>query len=200
MVIGVTGKYCAGKDTVTRLLVKKGFAEINVDSIGHDVLEEKKGDAVRIFGSAILDTTGAIDRRALGAIVFRDRRKLRRLEALLHPRMTELVVGNIRKAHRDCVINAALLFPMGLEKEAECIIIVKAPFFSRLRRARQRDGLSLWAIVQRFRAGYKNVPKKVPGKVDIYYVSNHGEKSHLLDHVEAIVNTLIKNQGKEGRQ
>ena len=33
MIIGVAGKYCSGKDTVSKILVEQGFVNIDVDKI-----------------------------------------------------------------------------------------------------------------------------------------------------------------------
>ena len=44
LVIGVTGKYCSGKDTAVSFFKERGFTEINADKIGHQVLEKKKSE------------------------------------------------------------------------------------------------------------------------------------------------------------
>ena len=41
MVIGLTGRYCAGKDTVARALASRGYRIIDADSIAHEVLVDR---------------------------------------------------------------------------------------------------------------------------------------------------------------
>ena len=60
-VVGVTGRYCAGKDTVTRLLVDMGYHEINVDRLGHSAVDRLSAKIVEEFGAAILGPDGAVD-------------------------------------------------------------------------------------------------------------------------------------------
>jgi dephospho-CoA kinase len=188
MVIGVTGKYAAGKDEVSRVLVERGFLEINVDALGHRVLEEKKEAAIRLFGNSCLRADGTVDRATLGRIVFRRPLELRKLEALLHPRMRELVIEEIRKAgNRHCVINAAILFHMGLADLTRLVIHVRAPFCTRFQRTRKRNGLSLPAFLARCRVQRKIVPKPVPGKVDIVTIWNTRNKTYLKDRIDEML-------------
>jgi dephospho-CoA kinase len=50
---------------------------------------------------------------------------------------------------RGLVINAAILFQMGLDEYCDTIILVTAPIMTRISRARKRDGLGYWAIFRR---------------------------------------------------
>jgi dephospho-CoA kinase len=172
MVLGVAGKYCAGKDTAVRILKEAGFQEIDVDKIGHLVLVEMKGKVLSQFGSQILDPEGNIDRRKLGEIVFRSRKQRRRLESIVHPAMVRRVREEIRAKDRRIVINAALLFKMELHKLCDRIICVQAPFLLRLVRAARRDPHSLSSIWRRMRSQRGICPKFPPRDVDIYRVSN----------------------------
>jgi len=55
VVLGVAGGYCAGKDTVVRILEEAGYPSIDVDAVGHRVLRER-GDAVaEAFGARVRD-------------------------------------------------------------------------------------------------------------------------------------------------
>jgi dephospho-CoA kinase len=63
-------------------------AVIDADQIVHDLQRddpEVRAAILDAFGDTVLDTNGAIDRRALGGIVFHDPRALRRLETIIHP-------------------------------------------------------------------------------------------------------------------
>ena len=174
MVLGVAGKYCAGKDTVVRILEGAGFQEINVDKIGHLVLADQKAKVLSQFGSQILDPEGNIDRRKLGEMVFRSRKQRLRLEAIVHPAMVRRVQEEIRAKDRRIVINAALLFKMGLHELCDRIICVRAPFAHRLIRAIRRDAHAISSIWRRMRSQRGICPKFRPKDVDIYRVSNRG--------------------------
>ena len=73
--IGLTGGIATGKSTVAAMLAGRGAAVIDADAIAHEVLlpgAPAVEDVVRRFGDGVLDRDGAIDRAALGAVVFAD--------------------------------------------------------------------------------------------------------------------------------
>lgn len=189
MIIGITGKYCAGKNTVAQILVSSGFTEIDVDKIGHELLKEKQQIIINLFGENILGSNGNIDRKKLGKIVFANKKQRIKLEQLLHPLMNRRIEAIIKKNPGNYTINAALLFKMGLNMLCDFIIFVKAPFFIRLKRARERDNLSTIDAIKRFFAQHKISPKLKDVSVDIYYESNVGPISRLKKRVVKILET-----------
>ena len=91
MIIGIAGKYCAGKDTFVEILESYGFYEINADKTGHTVLNQLKTEIVDAFDKKILSPSGEIDRRALGKIVFKKAKYRRKLESIIHPEMIKQI-------------------------------------------------------------------------------------------------------------
>jgi hypothetical protein len=71
MLIGISGKYCAGKNAVAAILEKRGFFLIDADKLGHEALSRKKGRIVERFGKGILRPDGSVDRKRLGAMSLR---------------------------------------------------------------------------------------------------------------------------------
>lgn len=188
-VVGVTGRYCSGKDTVTQILVESGFAEIDVDKLGHLALKSQKSRVIHRFGSDILLESGAIDRKALGAIVFSDSSALQDLEAILHPEMVAAVeteLGRRNKTSRGCVINAAILFRMGLDRLCDTVLYVSAPFLTRFRRARQRDRAGLIAVVRRLAAQRDVQPQHSASNADIQRVENDGSREQLRTKLQGL--------------
>ena len=113
--MGVAGGYCAGKNAVVELLRECGYQEIDVDRVGHEVLElpEVRRSLAGLFGPEILAASGAVDRRALGRRVFSSRGELRRLEQVVHPLMVQRVGERIRATSGPVVINAASACALG---------------------------------------------------------------------------------------
>lgn len=152
IVIGLTGKVCAGKNQYAELLGRYGAEVVDVDQLGHQVLEQQKNAVVARFGSALV-VDGVIDRTALGTIVFSDPVALAALEAIVHPAMVQectRIIGESTKA--AVVLNAALLQRMGLVALCDRVIFVKAPLLLRYRRCKARQGLSWSAFWARNRA------------------------------------------------
>ena len=78
------------------LLEDAGAVVIDADVVGHELLNEPRvrSQIVERFGIGVLSARSAepglppaIDRKALGAIVFADPQARRDLETILHPRM-----------------------------------------------------------------------------------------------------------------
>ena len=188
MVIGVAGKYCAGKNTVVDLLERHGYSSIDVDSLGHRALDKEKNGIVHTFGTSVLDNEGNVDRKKLGRMVFGNTRALEKLERIVHPRMAEMVRTIINEKNRSkVVINAALLFHMGLDSECDLIFWVKAPLPVRIKRAMKRDSLSLIEAVKRFWSQRKLTPQSSGKGAEIYYVQNSGNKRKLKTRVNTIL-------------
>ncbi|HUX21994.1 MAG TPA: dephospho-CoA kinase [Spirochaetia bacterium] len=189
MVVGVTGKYCAGKNLVTEILSTRGFESIDVDRLGHRALEERKAEVVDAFGSVVLSSSGEIDRRRLGALVFADQRELSRLESITHPVMVAEVAEIIKQGeNHDFVVNAAILFRMGLHLLCDMVLWVEAPLPTRVARALRRDRLPLFEVVKRIWTQRKLSPQPFRNYVDIYNVRNSGNR----DKLEAVVLSLIE--------
>jgi len=175
MLIGLTGTYCAGKNHVAALLEARGLPVLDVDKLGHQVLEAEKKAIFAKFGSGLQKADGSLDRRLLGQRVFGKPEKLAVLETIVHPpanRLTEEWIT--RNGDRACVINAALLHRSVVFTRLNRIILVKAPFFTRFLRARRRDGLSLAEILKRFMSQKDFNSQYLAVNAEIYIVENPG--------------------------
>lgn len=188
VVVGVAGTYCAGKSTVAQRLVERGFLEIDVDKTGHQALNELATEVVQQFGTHILGEDGLPDRRKLGDIVFADRQALAALESILHPRMVELVQQRLVEASgQNCVVNAALLFPMGLHRLCDFVMWVDACLPLRLFRAMRRDKFSLCAVLRRITRQRRLRAKFSADVVDIDTVRNYGSRRSLDKRIDNIL-------------
>ncbi len=122
LVIGLTGGIGTGKSEVSRLLEFLGATLINADQLGHEAYTphtETWNLVVNAFGEGILQESGEIDRRKLGAIVFADPEEMAKLNGIMHPRMARMVSDRIDSLREDgakvAVVEAAVLFEAGWE-------------------------------------------------------------------------------------
>ena len=89
-VIGLTGGIGSGKSTVAALLRELGATLIDADLIVHQLQAPGQPILAEIsaaFGSEIIDAEGALDRKALGNIVFNDKQARGRLGQIIQPRV-----------------------------------------------------------------------------------------------------------------
>ena len=136
-----------------------GIPVLDADVLARDVIDNSKsclGDLVLEFGCGIIDHNGELNRRAMSAIVFTDRQKLRRLNAITHPhivRRIEEEVERYRKAETPIlVLDAPTLYEAGVDRICVQVIAVIAPQEMRLRRILERDGITEEEAMNRIRS------------------------------------------------
>jgi dephospho-CoA kinase len=128
---GLTGGIATGKSTVARMFEELGARVIDADRIGHELIRKSlpaHEEIVGVFGKEILDPSGEIDRKALGAVVFSDPAKLVRLNAILHPLIvtrTEEAARELSARHPQSIIlvDAALIFEAGIGGRFRKVIV-----------------------------------------------------------------------------
>jgi dephospho-CoA kinase len=195
MVVGLTGGYCAGKDAVARSFSARGYTVIDVDAVGHAVLQEKADEVVSAFGPGIRRDDGSIDRRALGRIVFSDPRALARHEAIMHPAMAERVRAMVRSTPGNLLINAAVLYKLGLDRVCDAVVCVTAPLPLRVIRAVRRDRVSAWQALRRILSQRGLCPKSHGRAVDTHSVRNAGSLRRLERDLGALLGRLKEMKG-----
>lgn len=198
MLIGLTGTYCSGKNYIAALLEGRGLPVLDADKLGYLALETEKEAVFAQFGHDLKRADGSLDRRLLGQRTFGKPEKLASLEAIVHPPVDRLVSEWIeKKGDRAacCVINAALLHRSAVFKKLNRIILVTAPFFTRILRARRRDKLSWTEILQRFASQKDFYPQYLSINAEIYRVENPGLSGtqSLSKKLELRIDRFIKS-------
>lgn len=144
--IGLTGGIASGKSAVAARLAAKGVPVIDADRIAREVVEPGRPALAEIaarWPDVVRD--GALDRKALGAIVFADAQARRELESILHPRIREELARRFLALEREgvplAVYEAPLLVETGSDAGLDALIVVSAPEEQQIERVMRRDGL-----------------------------------------------------------
>ncbi len=155
-VIGLTGNIACGKSLVLRELAARGAETIDADEVARDVTGPGSpvlAAIVQEFGTEILRPDGSLDRRALGAIVFRDPEALRRLEAITHPVIVRTIRQRVAASRRPVVvIDAIKLFESSLASDCDEVWVVTCRPEQQLARLMARNGLTEEEALARIRA------------------------------------------------
>jgi len=104
--IAIAGGIGAGKSTVLDYLRSKDYVAVDADEIYSDLVEPGQpllGILVDAFGSAIVTTTGTLDRAFLASVVFADSTARARLDAITHP-----YVGREMRRQMDAATGVAV--------------------------------------------------------------------------------------------
>lgn len=102
VVIGLTGPIGCGKSTVAGWLAELGATVIDADVVAREVVEPGQpalADVLAAFGPDVAAPDGALDRAALGRIVFSDPEALARLESIVHPAVRPRILERIAAAN-----------------------------------------------------------------------------------------------------
>jgi len=197
-IIGLTGNYCAGKNHVAGILERRSIPVLDVDKLGHQAIETEKERLLERFGNDILSQDGSmsvsvsIDRKRLGDKVFGRPEELQALEEIIHPVANRETLAWINaRMEPACVINAALLHRSSAFEMLDAVIIVEAPFFVRLLRAKKRDRLPWTALLKRFKSQKKFKAQLFKKIADIYKVENSACFSFNKDSAEKKLNKRV---------
>ncbi|WP_340562383.1 dephospho-CoA kinase [Streptomyces sp. GSL17-111] len=146
LTVGLTGGIGAGKSEVSRLLASYGAVIIDADRIAREVVEpgtEGHAAVVAEFGDAVLLPDGALDRPALGRVVFNDPERLAALNAIVHPlvgaRSAEL--QEAAGEHAVVVHDVPLLTENGLAPLYDVVVVVDASSETQLDRLVRLRGM-----------------------------------------------------------
>ncbi len=147
MRVGLTGGIGSGKSTVSALLASHGAVVIDYDLLAREVVEPGTPALAAIvdrFGAGVLTEDGALDRPALGAIVFADPVALKDLEAITHGAIKKRAVELEAQAGPDAVVvhDNPLLVEMGATEFMDAVIVVDVPVEVQVQRLVELRGMT----------------------------------------------------------
>ena len=202
LVIGLTGGIGTGKTEVSRILADLGAEIVNADILGHQAYEphtETWRQVVEAFGEGILTETGEVDRRKLGPIVFADERALETLNAIVHPRIRQMIVERLdemgARGLGAAVVEAALFIEAGWTPLADELWVTAAPEDTVIERVRARTGLDEKAIRARIDS---QMPQQERLRHADVIVENDGSLDTLRGRVKRLWHERVTD-GKESR-
>ena len=151
-VLGLTGSIGMGKSETAKMLRAKGVPVFSADEEVHR-LTRPHGAALKAISGAFPGTVtnGVLDRQAIAKQVFdlkRDpeRKNLRRLEAILHPRVRQAEERFLRRARIARKALAVLDIPLLLEGKdvdrVDAVLVVSAPANVQAARVLRRPGMN----------------------------------------------------------
>lgn len=129
--VGLTGGIASGKSTVASAWTELGGIEIDADQLAREVVEPGTPGLAAVreaFGDVVI-SNGALNRSALGQIVFSSPEKRKQLEAIVHPLVKQLAAKRIAELPDDSIViyNVPLLVEAAVELDFNKVVTVEAP-------------------------------------------------------------------------
>ena len=193
-VFGLTGGIGSGKSTVAALLREQGVPVVDADELAREAVAPGTAglnEVVAAFGPEVLDASGALDRKRLGALVFADPEARKRLNSITHPIVRRLSQERFAALDRQGVELAAydvpLLFEVGLDQALRPIVVVSASEATQVARITRRDGLSEADARARIAAQLPLAAKRA--RAD-HVIENDGSAAELAQQLGALLTRL----------
>ena len=193
MIVGLTGSFGTGKSFVADIFKKLGAQVVDADRLAHQALEKDPATYKKIvaaFGRSILGKDGAINRKALGKLVFGDKKKLAMLNRIIHPVVIEQIIGTIKTpGNKVLVIDAPLICETSLLKRIDVLVVVKASKKRQIKRCVKKFNLGEADVCRRIVC---QMPlKKKIAKAD-YVIDNDGTRKETEKQVTKVWQEIKK--------
>ncbi|NUR56517.1 MAG: dephospho-CoA kinase [Acidobacteria bacterium] len=146
--VALTGGIATGKSYSLAAFAALGVPVIDADLLAREALAPGTPGLHAVttrFGAALLQPDGALDRAALGRIVFADSRARAALEAIVHPEVYRRIqewFANLRVAARFAMADIPLVFETGHNHQFDRVVVAACSADEQVRRVTARDRLT----------------------------------------------------------
>lgn len=204
LLVGLTGGIATGKSTVSEMLRRLGCVIIDADVLAREVVapgEPALAEIVREFGPAVLQPDGTLDRKALGAIVFGDADRRRRLEAITHPAIRARFAARLAALEAEgfdgiVVFDAAVIVESGGHRMLDRLIVVVTDEATELGRLVARDGID---VAEARRKIASQMPLTEKAKLADHVIDNSGDRAATEAQVRRVHAALRADLAARGR-
>ena len=190
---GLTGNIGSGKSTVARLLAARGVPVIDADRIAREVVAPGT-EALREIAARwppVVSADGALDRKALAALVFADPRERAALNQITHPRIAREAAARVAAlaaaGQPVAVYEAALIVENRVYEGLAGLVVVTAPEEVQLARLHRRDGMTEAEARARIAA---QLPAAEKLRHATFVIDNAGSEEDLAAQVDRLLATM----------
>ncbi len=195
LLVGLTGGIATGKSTVAEMFRALGCVVIDADRLARDVVEPGEPgyeEIVAEFGREVVQPDGTLDRKRLGAIVFADPAKRRRLEAITHPRIRDRFLARLQALDDEgfvgiVLFDAPVMIESGGYRNVDRLVVVVTDAATQRARAVGRDGDG--ADVERRIASQMPLAEKA--KLADHVIDNSGDREATAAAVARVHAALL---------
>lgn len=180
----------AGKSTVAKILVQRGFPVCDADEINHEFLDPKKlgsiavGEIVQTFGQGVLGLDGTVDRSLLAKAVF-GTSKLQDLEKILHPKIRAEVQRRrsqwASEGRALAFYDVPLLFEKNMERDFDGVLVVTTSPEIQFSRLKERNSWTDAEIAKRLS---HQLPLQEKERRGTWVIRNNGTRTELEREVD----------------
>ena len=196
-VIGIAGGIGSGKSTVARGFAELGCVVADADADARAAFNDPTihDELVARFGDDIVDDDGTIIRSRVAELVFGDDNHddaREWLESLIHPFVHSARDTLFADAENDpdvpaLIIDAPLLFEVGLDDMCDAVVFVECPIAIRLDRVMKHRG---WDENELDRREQSQLPLDEKRERADYLLQNDRDQSNIVDDLRRILKAV----------
>ena len=191
MIVGLTGSIASGKSTISNMLKEKGYPIIDADLVARLVVEPGATSLLEIehvFGAAVMNEDGTLNRDALGKLIFNDPSKRKQLNDLMHPAIRSEMLRQrdeiFESGQKTLIMDIPLLFESRLQHFVDKILVVSVTEEMQLKRLMNRNSLSKEEATSRIQSQLP-ISEKEKGADAVIY--NNGTIEQSKEQLERIL-------------
>jgi dephospho-CoA kinase len=200
LLIGLTGGIGSGKSTALRVFKKLGAHVIDADALARKAVEPGKPawrDIKQRFGAAVFHKNGRLDRKKLAARVFNNKKALKELNAIVHPRVKAMeaeLINGIKKSDKNAVIvvDAPMMIEAGFHRSKDVLVVMDSTEENQVKRTVKSGRLNRRQAKARIRAQMPAAQKK---KFADYVIENSGTLAECRKNAQAVYRVILKERG-----
>jgi dephospho-CoA kinase len=194
-ILGIVGGVGSGKSYVASLFAKQGACIIDADHLGHLVLLNSsiKQKIKALWGEAVFDDQGEVDRKLVANIVFTQPQEKAKLEGIVFPFISQGILNTIHQYETDnrvklFILDAAILLETGWKDHCDAVIFVEASEATRLKRVASRG----WSAEELHRRESSQLPLEKKKAACQHTIPNEGDEVLTETLVKDLVNQYLR--------
>lgn len=202
LTVGITGGIGSGKTTVCKIFEELGATVLYADDIAKKLMEEDeklKKEIEKLFGpNAYIE--GKLNRKFISDVIFSDKEKRKALESVVHPVVVKEIIKKFKeiskgKSEDFVIVEAALIFESGFDKELDYVVVVDADEELKVKRIMERDNCTREEVIKRMKAQMSQSKKR--SLADIV-IQNDGDIETLRERVKFLYSLFQKISKSSG--
>jgi dephospho-CoA kinase len=202
LTVGITGGIGAGKTTVCKIFEELGAKVIYADELAKEIMENDeslKKKIKKIFGEKSY-IGGKLNRKFIADIIFSSDEKRKLLESIVHPAVIKRILSDLKKIadegkYNFVIVEAALIFESGFDKELDYVLVVDADDEIKIKRIMERDKFSKEEVLKRMRA---QLDSKIKKELADMVIINDGDIDELRKKVSFFYSLFEKISKSSG--
>jgi dephospho-CoA kinase len=202
LTVGITGGIGAGKTTVCKIFEELGAKVIYADELAKEIMENDeslKKKIKKIFGEKSY-IGGKLNRKFIADIIFSSDEKRKLLESIVHPAVIKRILSDLKKIadegkYNFVIVEAALIFESGFDKELDYVLVVDADDEIKIKRIMERDKCSKEEVLKRMRAQLDSKIKRELADMVIINDGNIDELRKKVSFFYSLFEKISKSSG-----